>query len=92
MTPQPWWEILVGKNKSQEIATAANSIMGLCTNTNNEDPNDSTVRTDALVAAKGYVVSCRKNGQTSFTDPGGFLWDQLEEALSIDPNEDLVTT
>ena len=82
MNPQPWWEILVGTNMSQEIVTAANSIRGLCTrNRTDVNPSDGKVQVDALVASKGYVVSCRRNGEASFTDPGGFLWEQLEDSF-----------
>ena len=89
MTPQPWWEILVGKKVSEEIVTAANAIRGFCTLSTTDishgDHSDGKVQVDASVASRGYVLSCRENGEISFTDPAGFLWDQLEEAVS---NED----
>jgi hypothetical protein len=78
MSPQPWWEKLVGKTFSEEIAIAANAILGLCS-LDNEKEAESLA--DSLIASRGYVCSLMKN-EGSFNDPGSFLWDQIEDAIA----------
>jgi hypothetical protein len=78
MSPQPWWEKFVGKTFSEEIATSANAILGLCCL---DKEKEAESLTDSLIASTGYVCSLMKNGG-SFNDPSSFLWDQLEDAIS----------
>jgi hypothetical protein len=68
-SPRPWWEIFVGKDKTMELATAANAILGLV----------ETTLIDSLVASRGFVKSMVVDG--SFNDPGSFLWDHQKEIL-----------
>ena len=78
LSPQPWWEIFVGKTLSGDIATAANAILGLC---RLDEENEAEALTDSLIATGGYVRSLVRNGG-SFNDPGSFLCEQIEDAIS----------
>lgn len=81
MSPQPWWDKFVGKSFSEEITIAANAILGLC---NLDKEIEAEALADSLLASGGYVCSLVKNGGGSFNDPGSFLWDQIEDAISKD--------
>lgn len=68
-TPRPWWEVFCGSDKSDELITAANAILGLVIEKNSKD---------IQVATKAFVKSQLEKG--SFNDPESFLWEN-ERAL-----------
>ena len=73
--PYPWWEIFLGQNKTIELITAANIILGLVI----ELEHDSKI--EGLVTSKAFVRSILKSGQ-SFNDPQSFLWDYQMEVFA----------
>lgn len=76
--PRPWWEVFVrdGSETAQDLATAANAILGLCrlrraaaaaggdvqSAGGNEDADDDELEVDWLVASKGFVPSLVPGG------------------------------
>lgn len=88
MSPQPWWEVFVGKIEGIHIVTAANTILGLGQLDKGEDPE---AYIDSVVASRGFVQSCVQGEEGSFNDPaspgrpGSYLWEQLADAIALLP-------
>lgn len=78
LRPTPWWEILLGAHKSAEVAEAANALIGIALET--EVPGSDSESTDFEIAKSGFLRSLLDGG--SFNDPGSFLWEELEHAVS----------
>jgi hypothetical protein len=81
LKPKPWWETFIGNAKSEELATAANLIMGLG-KTNDTEPTNK----DTMLANVGFVRSMRPEGEggRSFNDFDSFLWDHQKEVMTGD--------
>ena len=60
----PWWEHLIGKHRSTEVALVANALLGLCHST------------ETHVATFCFLPSI--HGQ-AFNDPNSFVWSQVEQ-------------
>jgi hypothetical protein len=89
--PRPWWEIFVGKDKTTELVTAANAILGLTKSSRDDvSTSTSTVWIDSLVSSRGFLKSLVVSGEGSFNDPGSFLWDHQKELL--EQQQDATTT
>eukprot|EP00934_Nitzschia_sp_Nitz4_P001730 Nitzschia sp. Nitz4//scaffold2_size372955//63787//65101//NITZ4_000373-RA/size372955-snap-gene-0.65-mRNA-1//-1//CDS//3329546626//1730//frame0 len=79
MAPQPWWETFVGKAKTDDIASVANTILGFC-NLDSSDQHETKM--DSYAASRGFIPSLvRKEGNGSFNDPDSFLWMQTDEII-----------
>jgi hypothetical protein len=74
LSPCPWWEVFIGKDKTKELATAANVILGLVVKT-------ETSWIDSLVASRTFVKSLKK--EPSFNDPESFLWDHQKDLFEL---------
>jgi hypothetical protein len=79
--PKPWWETFISSAKSEELATAANLILGLG-KTNDTEPTNK----DTMLATIGFVRSMLPEGEEgrSFNDCDSFLWDHQKEVMTGD--------
>ena len=60
---------MVGPGKTEQLTTAANSILGISATSTGQ--NEELVP-DAIIAKKGLIKSVTKEG--SLVDPSGQLW------------------
>jgi hypothetical protein len=75
LSPRPWWEVFIGKDKTNDLATAGNVILGLVVKTT------ETSWTDSLVSSRAFVKSLKE--EPSFNDPGSFLWDHQKDLVEL---------
>ena len=88
VSPCPWWEVFIGKNKTQQLVNAANAILGLVTKSSassssqNQETEEEDIWLDSLVALCGFVKPLLPNN-TGFNDVGSFLWDHQKDLIEL---------
>jgi hypothetical protein len=68
LTPRPWWEIFLGRNRKDDLSTVCNAILAV------GDISD----VDSRRAKYVYVPSLMKDGSL-FNDPESYLWSTVKD-------------
>lgn len=82
----PWWEVFIGKDKSQELSIICNSILGLSLNKTEKmkgNENDDDIDYLLMECATYYFIPSLLE-ETSFNDPGSYLWCLADSLEKID--------
>ena len=67
LVPRPWWQVFIGPNRGDDLATVCNTILAVA------DVNQG----DARRARFAFVPSLLKDG--SFNDPDSYIWSTVKD-------------
>jgi len=67
LLPRPWWQVFIGPNRRDDLATVCNAILAV----------GDVSQGDARRARFAYVPSLLKNG--SFNDPDSYIWSTVKD-------------
>ena len=67
LLPRPWWQVFIGPNHGDDLATVCNAILAV----------GDVSQGDARRARFAFVPSLLKNG--SFNDPDSYIWSTVKD-------------
>ena len=67
LLPRPWWQVFIGPNRGDDLATVCNAILAV----------GDVSQGDARRARFAFVPSLLKNG--SFNDPDSYIWSTVKD-------------